>query len=62
MYTDVMRCPKTVESSLVRFSAQRSVLSDKGTTLSVEQILDAEFYQNLFSHLDKALFLQRSGF
>lgn len=50
------------KSSVVRFSAQRSVLSDRGGKLSVEQVLDAEFYQRLFSKLDKALFIERAGF
>lgn len=50
------------KNSVVRFSAQRSVLADNGGKISVEQVLDAPFYQNLFSKLDKALFIERAGF
>ncbi|MEO0144316.1 MAG: hypothetical protein ABIL49_00150 [candidate division WOR-3 bacterium] len=43
----------------VRAVFQRKILDNKGNIVRVEQIQDANFYQEFFSKLDKSIFLQK---
>lgn len=61
--TEVIDCTSNVsevgQQSRVRVSFQRKVLDDRGGTVSSEPIRDPAFYQEFFSKVDKAIFLQK---
>ncbi|WP_462137997.1 hypothetical protein [Candidatus Mycalebacterium sp.] len=47
--------------SKVRVISQVKIYDTKGGVSKVEQITDAEFYKNIFSIIDKGVFLHKEG-
>jgi hypothetical protein len=61
--TEVIDCTSNVseygEQTRVRLSFQRKVIDNRGATMSSEPLEDPAFYQEFFSKVDKAIFLQK---
>ena len=59
----VLECSATIQQFThdvrVRLVVQRQVINNIGTALSTETVDDPFFYQNLFSKIDKSLYLER---
>jgi len=49
------------ETSKVRVVSQVKTYNTEGGVSKVEQITEKQFYENVFSKIDKAVFLQNEG-
>ncbi len=48
------------DQTRVRVNFQTKVMDNKGSVMDVHQVEEAEFYQNFFAKVDKAVFLGKS--
>ena len=48
-------------STRVRASFQRKVLDNRGNVVSIEDVIDPEYYQRFFAEVDKSIFIQKQN-